>query len=302
MKSKSEKDQKIIGFNITESECLWARAGIISFKQCNNAFDCNNCRFDKAMSAAVNAEKGKKKAPVPSLSDSLKREEYSKRMCRHVLTGRVDARQCGNDFRCDICEFDQMLDDVDAVYPTGKVPIVEVHGYSYADTYYYHDGHAWARVEYGGRVRMGLDDFALKLLGSPDGLDLPGPGKQLVQGDRAFTLKKGGNRAEVLAPVDGVIVAVNRKIIAAPRLAHQDPFRDGWLFLLEPTRLKRNLEGLYYGHDGMNWLTLETHRLHDMVFGEYGKMAATGAPPVDDVFSQVPEIGWEKLVRTFLKT
>jgi hypothetical protein len=35
---------------------------------------------------------------------------------------------------------------------------------------------------------------------------------------------------------------------------------------------------------------------------EHGPMAATGGEPVDDVFGNVPEIGWKKLVNEFLLT
>jgi hypothetical protein len=35
---------------------------------------------------------------------------------------------------------------------------------------------------------------------------------------------------------------------------------------------------------------------------EHGPMAATGGAPVDDVFGNVPEIGWKKLVNEFLLT
>jgi hypothetical protein len=48
-----DKGSVVVGFNILEEECIWAKAGIISFKRCNNAFDCNSCQFDKAMFAAT---------------------------------------------------------------------------------------------------------------------------------------------------------------------------------------------------------------------------------------------------------
>lgn len=303
MKDKDNKGKRPVGFNILENECIWMKSGLVAFKQCYNAYDCNNCQFDKAMAAAVKAGSSKQEGePARSFRHKSKDYGYMDRQCRHMLSGRVEVRKCGNDFRCDVCEFDQMLEDIDAVYPMGAVPLTEVNGYRYSDSYYYHGGHAWARLEYGGRVRVGMDDFALKLLGRPDGWELPKIGDKVRQANPGFALKRDKNWADVLSPIEGTVLAVNRQTLKEPALPHADPYEKGWLFLIEPERLKRSLESLHFGEHGKVWLTSEAELLQEMALGQYGSMAATGAPPVDDVFGNVPEIGWKKLVRTFLRT
>jgi len=302
MKGKEGKEKKVVGFDILEEECIWMKSGIVAFKRCQNAYDCNNCRYDKAMVAAFKAGKSQGEEKVRSLREKWKEQEYMDRQCRHVLTGHVAERKCANDFRCDICEFDQMLDHIDAVYPVGAVPIIEVSGYRYSDSYYYHEGHAWARVEYGGGVRVGVDDFLLRLLGCPTGWQLPRIGDRVCQGDPGLVLSREQNHAKVLSPIQGTVVAVNLQALKQPALVHADGYQKGWLFLVEPDRLKKNLESLCFGERGKEMLLSDVHLLQELVLGEYGRMAATGAPPVDDVFSQVLEIGWTKLVRTFLRS
>lgn len=302
MERKSEKIKKVQGFNILQDECIWMRSGIVAFKRCENAYDCNNCSFDKAMTAALRSGKKAADGELRSFREQAKEHSYMERMCRHMLTGRVAVRKCGNDFRCDVCEFDQMMEDVDAIYPVGAVPVAEVAGYRYADSYYYHEGHAWARVEYGGRIRVGLDDFAMKLLGRPSGLELPGVGSALRQSEPGLCLKRDRNEAEVLSPVEGTVIAVNVDVLKQPERVHADPYSQGWLFLVEPERLKKNLESLYFGEIGKDWLTHEAERLQQLIFSEFPAMAATGAPPVDDVYGAVPEVGWDTLVHEFLKT
>jgi glycine cleavage system H lipoate-binding protein len=302
MKVKDEKGRNAVGFNILEDECIWMKSGIVAFKKCNNAYDCNTCLFDKAMTAAMEAGKGQARSKQRTFREQSKEHGYADRLCRHMLTGRVVNRKCGNDFRCDICEFDQLLEDVEAAYSIGSVPLVEVEGYRYSDSYYYHDGHAWARLEYGGRVRVGIDDFAMKLLGRPDEWELPQLSDTVRQTDPGFVLRRAGNSANVLSPIDGMVLAVNQRALKEPALAHTDPYDKGWLYLVEPSRLKRNLESLHFGEEGKDWIASETSVLREVVLGEYGRMASTGAPPVDDVFGEVPEIGWERLVQTFLKT
>jgi len=190
---------------------------------------------------------------------------------------------------------------VDAIYPIGTVPVVSVAGYLYSDSYYYHVGHAWARVEYGGRVRVGLDDFGWKLVGRADASEIPGPGTALRQEHHSFLIHRSSHTAPVLSPVDGTVLSVNLEALKNPALAHDHPYSEGWLFLVEPERLKKNLEPLYFGEMGKDWLYGEIERLQKLVFGEAAAMAATGAPPVDDVYAHAPEVGWDRLVKEFFR-
>ena len=57
------------------------------------------------------------------------------------------------------------------------------------------DGHAWARIEPGGQLRAGLDDFARKALGPVDGVELPRPGQSVERGEPLFAVKLGAHRA-----------------------------------------------------------------------------------------------------------
>jgi len=46
----------------------------------------------------------------------------------------------------------------------------------------------------------------------------------------------------------------------------------------------------------------ENQSLLRLLGPEYERLAATGAEAVDDLFGSFPEIGWARLVRTFLHT
>ncbi len=301
-KSKSSiKTKRVQGFNILEDECIWMKAGVINFRLCDNAFDCSTCPFDTAMTKAL-----RRKVP---LAEQKEQESWRERMrlrygdereCRHMLSGRVHYKICTNDFRCDACEFDQSLDEAELHEHLGRPAIHRVLGYQVPDNYYYHRGHGWARVEYGGRVRLGLDDFSVKLVGPVDEYRLPTLGQKVEQSDIGFRLARESNEAEVLSPITGTVVAVNHKVLRKPKLSNQKPYTEGWLVVVEPRRLKGNLKNLFFGKEADGWMEREVHRLHEMVMAEHGPMAATGGAPIDDVFGNVPEIGWDRLTREFL--
>ena len=220
-----------------------------------------------------------------------------------MLTGLVSVKYCANDYDCATCPYDQLLEEENLSRPARTVSETYVSGFALARNYYYHRGHGWARVEYGGRVRVGLDDFSLRLVGHLDEFKLPRLGSVIRQGDPGIGLGRGELKAEALSPVEGVVVAINPKVTAKARQANQDPYGDGWLMVIEPQRLKTNLKNLLFEDESEAWLEEESMRLSDLIAGETGyQMAATGGRAVEDIYSQVPEIGWERLINEFLLT
>ena len=112
------------------------------------------------------------------------------------------------------------------------------------ENYYLHRGHAWAALEGDDRVRVGLDDFSQKLLGPADEVRLPEIGKVYYQDHLCMALFRQGKKASFEAPVDGAIEAINPKVRQNPGLIHDDPYGEGWLFMVKPINLRRNLENL----------------------------------------------------------
>jgi len=297
------KSKSIQGFNILEQECIWMKAGVINFKLCDQAYDCIQCNFDKAMTQALGKTKTQEvKGKQESWKAQMRRRHADQRECRHMLSGRVEFKLCAKDYRCHICEFDQSLDEAELTHHLDSPAIHKVLGYQVAENYYYHPGHGWARVEYAGRVRLGLDDFATRLVGPVDEYQLPTLGRKVKQTEIYLSLAREGNTADVLSPVSGTVVAVNQEVLRRPRLTNQRPYSDGWLLVVEPDKLKTNLKNLLFGAETGGWMEKEVARLHGLVMAEHGPLAATGGEPVDDVYGNAPEIGWKRLVHEFLLT
>lgn len=177
--------------------------------------------------------------------------------------------------------------------------MVEVFGFKVPiDAYYLHRGHAWALPENKDHVKVGLDDFSQKILGPADDLKLPEVGKIYYQDHICMALSRQKRLASVLAPVDGIVEAVNPEVCRQPGLIHDDPYGQGWLFLMKPINLPRNLEKLSYGEANTAWIDQESHRLLNLL-GPAVTLPDGGAI-VDDVFGHYPQLLWGQLVRGFL--
>jgi len=313
MKGKTEKDKKsqksqkrrVVGFQVLENECIWMKAGVVNFRLCDNDFDCQNCPFDIGMRKAMGLDvRAGTEHETPAWVEHLKKQYHgASRPCRHALMGRIDAPKiCTMNYECYHCPFDQMLDDLELGLFAEAPNYRKVSGYRMAEGYYYHMGHTWARFEHGGRVRVGSDDFSNRVFGSAQNLSLPPLGAGLKQNEVGWSLSREGRKAAVLSPVTGKVLAINHQIREHPDIAHEDPYQHGWLFILEPDRPKQNLKGLYYGDESFQWLEQESGKLMSLMGPEYEQLAATGGVPIDDVFGHFPDIGWDRLVRTFLRT
>ena len=93
--------------------------------------------------------------------------------------------------------------------------------------------HEWARLE-GGRVRIGVTDFAQDALGDVVYVDLPEAGA-VIRADEAFgEVESTKSVSDVYSPISGTIVEKNPLIEDAPELVNQQPYGDGWLVLVEP--------------------------------------------------------------------
>lgn len=93
--------------------------------------------------------------------------------------------------------------------------------------------HEWARLE-GGRVRIGVTDFAQDALGDVVYVDLPETGAA-IRADEAFgEVESTKSVSDVYSPISGTIVEKNPLIEDAPELVNQQPYGDGWLVLVEP--------------------------------------------------------------------
>jgi glycine cleavage system H lipoate-binding protein len=277
--------------------CLWMQAGVVKFKNCDNYYDCTTCKYDHAM--GQKAAKGKQM----NWQQAMKLRPDMDRVCRHSLTNRIETRICAYDYECATCDFDQFFEDVWTT-KSKSLPfeVQRVKGFDVPMGYYFHDGHAWARIESGGCIRIGLDDFALKVLGEADALDLPLMGKELDQGKIGWGLKRKDNCADVLSPIDGVIVEVNSEIREKPDMANREPYGGGWLFMVRTPDVKATIGKLMADQQSLTWMNREVSNLETMIEDVAGPLAADGGYLVNDIYGNLPDIGWNNLTKAFLKT
>jgi glycine cleavage system H protein len=103
--------------------------------------------------------------------------------------------------------------------------------------------HEWVRVE-GDRCRIGITDYAQNSLHEVVYADLPKVGRALGKGESFGTVESVKAVSEVYSPVSGEVLETNQKLIDAPELVNQQPYGEGWLILMKPSKLGEELSSL----------------------------------------------------------
>ena len=168
------------------------------------------------------------------------------------------------------------------------------------ETAYYGPGHTWAVPVNATRVRIGVDDFAQKLLGTAHSLVLPEVGSELAKGGHGWTLQVENHAFHLPAPVAGRVVARNEAALGSPGLINADPYGNGWLLEVEVPKLKPHLADLLHGQSAMEWLLRAEDALRLRMSPEPGAVLQDGGVPVPGIARALSKDEWAELARDLL--
>jgi glycine cleavage system H protein len=98
----------------------------------------------------------------------------------------------------------------------------------------YTNEHEWALLD-GGRVRIGITDYAQDALGDVVFVQLPAVGTVVEAGGACSEVESTKSVSDVYSPVAGTVVEVNAELAEAPQRLNEDPYGGGWICLIEPS-------------------------------------------------------------------
>jgi len=100
----------------------------------------------------------------------------------------------------------------------------------------YLDSHEWARVESDGSVTVGISDHAQSALGDLVFVEVPEVGRSLAKGSAVAVVESVKAASDVYSPLSGEVIASNDALGSSPELVNQDPYGQGWLYRIKPSK------------------------------------------------------------------
>jgi glycine cleavage system H protein len=164
-----------------------------------------------------------------------------------MSAGLVSYKLCDRNFDCDRCPFDAAIRG-EALSSRGCFDMsgARVAALYFPDDRLYSAGHTWVQERGGALVRVGLDAFAVALLGfvrriRPGISPSSSPGSSsdrngdLADGSVLCELDVGVGRLPVTAPVGGRVRAWNRTLEDDGAPLVSSPYEEGWIAEMDLT-------------------------------------------------------------------
>jgi len=174
-----------------------------------------------------------------------------------------------------------------------------VAGFAVAPNVCYHPGHSWAVRDNPGLVRIGLDDFAARLIGKASRILLPQRQRWIRQGQKICTVERDGMKVEMVSPIEGEVAEINEAVLRNPELALRDPYGEGWLATVKSPDAETNFRNLLSGKLARRWMEETAKRLLEKMPRWAGAVAQDGGVAVHDLCAHLPNQEWAELAREF---
>ncbi len=110
----------------------------------------------------------------------------------------------------------------------------------------YTKDHLWVYVE-GDKATAGLTDYAQQELGDIVFVEMPEVGREVKKDETIGTVESVKSVSDILAPLSGKIIEINKVLEDTPETINKDPYGEGWVIKMSvsnPEELKdlMNLE------------------------------------------------------------
>ena len=109
----------------------------------------------------------------------------------------------------------------------------------------------WVRFDDDGSITAGLTDVGQNIAGSLLYLRPRKVGDDVKLGKRAAIIESGKYVGPINAPLSGKIIELNEAVLENPKLVNEDPYGDGWVFRIKPSRLEEERVLLREGETAM---------------------------------------------------
>jgi glycine cleavage system H lipoate-binding protein len=175
--------------------------------------------------------------------------------------------------------------------------------------YFISKAHTWVELTFAGEARIGVDDFAQKVIGTIERIDIAPLGSEIKKGETLLKVKHGNRMLSIPSPISGKILTVNDSLLASPDRLHQDPYLAGWVAVIVPTNISADLRFLTIADEAAKWLRKEVSRFRDFIKAQSqigvpvpaGVTMLDGGAPLSGVLEQFNENTWNAFQNEFLK-
>lgn len=167
--------------------------------------------------------------------------------------------------------------------------------------------HTWVKSDPKGGLEIGADALIARAVGAVARVILPQVGEEVKAGQTLFRLQHQDCTIAIPATLTGRVTAVNAELEQRPELLSSDPYGEGWVCYLTPTRVEKSAAAMRFDEQAAMWLEGEFARFSEFVFGQLSPDIALGVTSQDGGIPAVGCLGelgpsaWSAFEKSFLR-
>jgi CheY-like chemotaxis protein len=121
-------------------------------------------------------------------------------------------------------------------------------------------GHTWASMNQEGAVKVGIDDFAKKLIGRIDDIEFPNLGMKIRKGQPLFSVKQGNRSMTFNSPLSGKVSQVNTLLNEDLESLDITPYEKNWVCVIDADNLDNEIKELAIGKSAVSFYQEEIEK------------------------------------------
>ena len=191
---------------------------------------------------------------------------------------------------------------------SGSLPVLDENSLIVPKGLYFDKTHTWAFMEQNGIVKVGIDDFLQHITGPLNRVKMKKEGEMVKKGEQILSIIQNGKQLNLYSPVSGIIKEQNRTLDTNSSIINTSPYKDGWVYMIEPTNWHRENQLLFMADKHKLHIKNEFSRLKDFLAvtlnantEKYGQVILQdGGELRDGILSNLgPEV-WEDFQTNFI--
>jgi FixJ family two-component response regulator/glycine cleavage system H lipoate-binding protein len=163
------------------------------------------------------------------------------------------------------------------------------------------DNHTWVTIEQDGSAKTGIDDFAKKLFGDIDDIEMPNLGMKANKGSVLFSIKQKNRTLAFVSPVSGVVTKINHQLKEDIDGMKITPYETSWICSIDADNLDNELKELKIGKSAVAFYHKEIDKYTELItdLRSKDKSVATDKPLFEGELAGLDEYNWKSVVDKF---
>lgn len=159
--------------------------------------------------------------------------------------------------------------------------------------------HCWLAIDQDGKAKVGIDDFAKKIIGKIDDVNFPNLGMKISANQPLFSIKQGNRKVIFNSPITGSVKQINDNLKDNIESLEISPYENNWICSIDADHLDNEIANLKIGNSAVALYQEDIEKYMD----EISKVKTDKDDKKDSIFkgeiAELNDFDFDKIVSKF---